>query len=99
MRGDWDGFVGVTGQIAEGWRQQSDGQQQYITANIGRSFGEDREVRLIVQGAYIHQEIPGALTLAQALDTPVMAAAANVANALSARLRLGPHDAVRRAGG
>ncbi|PZO40108.1 MAG: TonB-dependent receptor [Alphaproteobacteria bacterium] len=80
VRGDWDGFLGVTGTTAEGWRQNSDGQQQYVTANIGRSFGEDREARLIVQGAYIHQQIPGALTLAQALNTPVMAAPANVAN-------------------
>lgn len=79
-RGDWDAFVGVTGATAEGWREQSDGQQQYITANIGRSFGEDREARLIVQGAYIHQQIPGSLTLAQALDTPEMAAPANAAN-------------------
>ena len=101
VRGDWDGYLGVTGATAEGWRQNSDGQQQYITANIGRSFGEDREVRLIVQGAYVHQQIPGALTLAQALDTPVMAAAANVANdyqrdyvsartTLSTRWRLSP---------
>ncbi len=80
VRGDWDAFLGVTGATAEGWRQNSDGQQQYITANIGRSFGEDREARLIVQGAYIHQQIPGSLTLTQALNTPVMAAAANVAN-------------------
>ena len=101
VHGDWDGFIGVTGAVAEGWRQQSDGQQQYITANIGHSFGEDREARLIVQGAYIHQEIPGSLTLDQALNTPVMAAAANVANAnqrdyasvrttLSSRWRLSP---------
>lgn len=101
VRGDWDGFIGVTGATAEGWRQNSDGQQQYITANIGRSFGEDREARLIVQGAYIHQQIPGSLTLAQALNTPVMAAAANVANdyqrdyasvrtTLSTRWRLSP---------
>ncbi|MBB5746480.1 TonB-dependent receptor family protein [Brevundimonas variabilis] len=80
VRGDWDGFLGVTGTTAEGWRQNSDGQQQYVTANIGRSFGEDREARLIVQGAYIHQQIPGSLTLTQALNTPIMAAAANVAN-------------------
>lgn len=101
VRGDWDGFIGVTGAVAEGWRQNSDGQQQYVTANIGRTFGEDREARLIVQGAYVHQQIPGSLTLAQALDTPVMAAAANVANdyqrdyasvrtTLSTRWRLSP---------
>ena len=79
VRGDWDGYLGVTGATAEGWRQQSEGQQQYLTANIGRSLGDDREVRLTIQGAYIHQEIPGSLTLTQALNAPVMAAAANVA--------------------
>lgn len=101
VRGAWDGFIGVTGMTAEGWRQNSDGQQQYITANIGQSFGEDREARLIVQGAYIHQEIPGTLTLAQALNTPEMASTANLANnyqrdyasvrtTLSTRWRLSP---------
>lgn len=79
VRGDWDGYLGVTGATAEGWRQQSEGQQQYVTANIGRSLGDDREVRLTVQGAYIHQQIPGSVTLSQALNTPVAAAAANVA--------------------
>lgn len=80
VRGDWDGFIGVTGVTSDGWRQYSEGQQQYITLNLGRSLGEDREVRLIVQGAYIHQDIPGALTLTQALNTPVMATAVNLAN-------------------
>lgn len=101
VRGDWDGFLGVTGMTAEGWRDRSEGQQQYVTANLGHSFGEDREARLIVQGAYVHQDIPGSLTLNQALTTPRMAAAANVANSyqrdyasvrttLSTRWRLSP---------
>ncbi|AQR61345.1 TonB-dependent receptor [Brevundimonas sp. LM2] len=101
FHGDWDGFIGVTGATAEGWRRHSDGQQQYVTANIGRTFGQDREARLIVQGAYVHQQIPGSLTLDQALNTPVTAAAANVANdyqrdyasvrtTLSTRWRLSP---------
>lgn len=80
VHGDWDGFVGLTGATAGGWRDRSQGQQQYLTANLGRSFGEDREIRLIVQGASIHQDIPGSLTLSQALTTPTMAAPANVAN-------------------
>lgn len=80
VRGDWDGFIGVTGVTSDGWRQYSEGQQQYLTLNLGRRLGEDREVRLIVQGAYIHQDIPGSLTLTQALTTPVMAAPANLAN-------------------
>jgi len=101
LRGDWDGYVGVTGATAEGWRERSEGQQQYVTLNLGRSFGEDREARLIVQGAYVHQDIPGSLTLTQALTTPTIAAPANRANSyqrdyasvrttLSARWRLSP---------
>jgi iron complex outermembrane receptor protein len=81
VSGNWDGFLGMTGATAEGWRQNSEGQQQYVTANIGRSFGDDREARLIVQGAYIHQDIPGSLTLTQALATPVSASPVNAANA------------------
>jgi iron complex outermembrane recepter protein len=101
LRGDWDGYLGVTGVTAEGWRERSEGQQQYVTLNLGRSFGEDREARLIVQGAYIHQDIPGSLTLNQALTTPTVAATANRANSyqrdyasvrttLSTRWRLSP---------
>ncbi len=101
LRGDWDGYLGVTGVTAGGWRERSEGQQQYVTLNLGRSFGEDREARLIVQGAYIHQDIPGSLTLNQALTTPTVAATANRANSyqrdyasvrttLSTRWRLSP---------
>ena len=101
LHGDWDGFLGITGVTAKGWRERSEGQQQYVTLNLGRSFGEDREARLIVQGAYIHQDIPGSLTLSQALTTPTVAATANRANSyqrdyasvrttLSARWRLSP---------
>lgn len=61
--GDWDGFGAVTVQSVDGWRQQSAGQEQHASLNIGRRFGEDREVRLILSGGYVHQEIPGALTL------------------------------------
>jgi iron complex outermembrane recepter protein len=101
LRGDWDGYLGVTGVTADGWRERSEGQQQYVTLNLGRSFGGDREARLIVQGAYIHQDIPGSLTLNQALTTPTIAATANRANSyqrdyasvrttLSTRWRLSP---------
>jgi iron complex outermembrane receptor protein len=77
--GDWDVFAAATGQTADGWRDQSKGQQQYGSLNIGRRFGEDREVRLSVSGGYVHQEIPGSVTLDQALNTPTAANAANKA--------------------
>lgn len=47
VRGDWDGFAAVTGQSVDGWRRQSEGKSVHLSANIGRSFGQDREVRLL----------------------------------------------------
>jgi iron complex outermembrane receptor protein len=63
--GDWDVYAAATNQTGQGWRSQSQQNIQFGSLNIGRSFGEDREVRLIVNGSNINQEIPGALTLAQ----------------------------------
>ncbi len=79
--GDWDVFAAATGQKADGWRDQSNGQQQYGSLNIGRRFGEDREVRLYVSGGYVHQEIPGSLSLSDALTKPEAANATNKAMA------------------
>lgn len=78
--GDYDVFVAATAMQADGWRQQSEGQQQYASINLGRRFGEDREVRLLVSGGYIHQEIPGSLSLDQALTTPRLANPGNLTN-------------------
>lgn len=79
VSGDWDVFAAATAQQADGWRDQSRGQQQYGSLNIGRRLGEDREVRLYVSGGSVHQQIPGAVPLTQALDNPTAANAANTA--------------------
>lgn len=79
QNGAWDGFAAVTGQTADGWRDQSRGQSLHLSANIGRSFGQDREARLLISGGDIHQEIPGSLTLAQLRADPTQAAAASTA--------------------
>ncbi|MEQ1490895.1 MAG: TonB-dependent receptor [Terricaulis sp.] len=68
--GDWDGFAAVTAMQGDGFRDHAAQEQLRGTVNIGRSFGDDREVRLIVYGADIEQDVPGTLTLAQALATP-----------------------------
>jgi len=78
--GDWDVFVAGTNQRQQGWRPQSQQNIQFGSLNIGRSFGEDREVRLIVNGSNINQEIAGALNRAQILADPRQAAPANYAN-------------------
>jgi iron complex outermembrane receptor protein len=78
--GDWDVYVAGTNQKAQGWRSQSEQNIQFGTLNIGRSLGQDREVRLIVNGASIEQEIPGALTWTQFQADPRQPAPANYAN-------------------
>ena len=85
--GDDDVFVGATLLNADGWRQQSNSSAARLSANLGHSFGEDREVRLYLSGADLRQQIAGALTLAQALNTPTMAAAANLANNYGRNMR------------
>jgi iron complex outermembrane receptor protein len=78
--GPWDLHVAATNQTAQGWRPQSQQNVQFASFNLGRSFGEDREVRLIVNGSNINQEIPGALTWAQFRSDPRQPAPANYAN-------------------
>jgi iron complex outermembrane receptor protein len=101
VSGDWDGFAAVTAGHAQGWRGQSAGQDQHASLSLGRRFGEDQEVRLLVSGGYVHQEIPGSVTLAQALNDPQAANATNrtlnyqrdmgsVRGALQTRWRLTP---------
>jgi iron complex outermembrane recepter protein len=75
--GDGDVYAALTNQTAQGWRPQSQQNIQFGSLNVGRSFGEDREVRLIVNGSNINQEIPGALTWSQFQANPRQAAAAN----------------------
>lgn len=77
--GDWDLWAGATVMAAEGWRDHSAQSSQRLSLNLGRRFGEDREVRLLLSAADIQNEIPGALELNDALTRPTMAAPANVA--------------------
>ena len=44
-RGDWDVFAAATGQVADGWRDQSQTRDQHGSLSIGRALGQDREVR------------------------------------------------------
>ena len=78
--GDWDVLAAATNQRAQGYRAQTQQNIQFGTLNIGRSFGEEREVRLIVNGANIAQEIPGVLTRAQFDANPRQPTAGNSAN-------------------
>jgi len=78
--GDWDVYAALTNQTAQGWRPQSQQNIQFGSLNVGRSFGEGREVRFIVNGSNINQEIPGVLTWSQFQANPRQATAANYGN-------------------
>lgn len=82
--GAWDGFAAVTGQSQDGWRAQSEGDWQFASTNFGYTFGEDQEVRAYLSGGYIHQQIPGSLSLDQALNAPDLANPGNVGNGVTA---------------
>ena len=75
--GEWDVYAAATNQTGQGWRSQSQQNIQFGSLNIGRAFGEDREVRVIVNGSNINQEIPGSLTLAQFQTDPRQTAVGN----------------------
>ncbi|MBO9558166.1 MAG: TonB-dependent receptor [Caulobacter sp.] len=74
---DWDVYAAATNQTSQGWRSQSQQNIQFGSLNVGRAFGQDREVRFIVNGSNVNQEIPGALTLAQFQADPRQTAVAN----------------------
>ena len=78
--GAWDVFAAATNQTGQGYRPQSQQNLQFGALNVGRSFGNDREVRLIINGWNINQEIPGSLTLAQFNANPRQPAPGNYAN-------------------
>lgn len=78
VMGAWDGFAAVTGYKSNGWRQQSEGDWQFGSTNVGYTFGDEQEVRAYVSGGYVHQQIPGTVSLASALNTPELGNPGNI---------------------
>lgn len=78
--GDFDVYAAIRSLSADGYRTHSEQAQTRGTINLGYRFGEAREVRLIVYGADINQEVPGTLSLDDALNHPRRAGAGVVAN-------------------
>jgi iron complex outermembrane receptor protein len=78
--GNWDIYAAGSGLTSEGYRDHSKQSQGRGTLNVGYSFGEDREIRAIGYYADIKQEVPGTLSLADALTTPRQAGAGVIAN-------------------
>lgn len=82
-----DVFLGATVIGADGWRDQSGQTATHLSASYARTFGERAQVRLSITGHNVDQEIPGALDLDQALNTPRAAAAANRAGDYQRNMR------------
>ncbi len=78
--GDWDLYASLAGLQTDGYREHSTQEQVRGTLNVGRSFGEDRDVRMILYRADIDQDVPGTLSLSDALDHPQRAGAGVVEN-------------------
>jgi iron complex outermembrane receptor protein len=74
-----DVLVAATGQQQRGFRAQSEQSNGRLYLNAGWRWSARAETRFSLLGADINQEIPGALTLNQALSTPENANAANIA--------------------
>ncbi|MCC6919570.1 MAG: TonB-dependent receptor [Alphaproteobacteria bacterium] len=75
-----DAYGLVDGLVSEGYRTHGGQEQVRGTLNVGYSLGEEREIRLVVYGAEIRQDVPGTLSLSDALYHPRRAGAGVVAN-------------------
>lgn len=77
--GQADMFTALTLAKAEGWRQQSESKALRLSSNVGYKFNDTAETRVYLSYNAINNDLPGTLTMAQALNTPKMGAAANIA--------------------
>lgn len=84
----WDAFAAISALETEGYRDHSEQSHARLTANLGRTFGEDREMRLMVQVADVQQSLPAMLSLEQALETPRYTPPHNIAQDYSQDQRL-----------
>lgn len=77
--GKIDALIAGTWQRQDGFRDHSQQRNERLYANFGVDWNETVETRFGVYVNDIDQEIPGAVSLADALDNPRVAAPANVA--------------------
>lgn len=73
-----DAFAALSANDVDGFRNHEKEESIRFSGNIGHRFSERAETRFYVLSNIVDQELPGTLTLQQALDTPEMAAPINV---------------------
>lgn len=70
VSGNTDYFITGTWQEADGFRDHSEGESFRGSANVGFKIAPDLETRFYVNANHIRQDIPGAVTRANALNNP-----------------------------
>jgi iron complex outermembrane receptor protein len=76
--GDWDALAGATVLHSDGYRQHSRGQYGQFNANLGYRITPNAETRFYAGAHMVRQQLPGTLSLSDALERPRIAATAAV---------------------
>ena len=74
-----DGYLGITSARQEGFRAHSRQENTRVFGNAGFRISDDLDARVYLTRVDTRSELPGNLTLAEALDEPTLAAPASVA--------------------
>ncbi|SDB57134.1 TonB-dependent receptor family protein [Belnapia rosea] len=74
--GEWDALAAGSVTHSDGWRQHSRSQYEQFNANLGYRLNDRVETRFYAGAYIVRQQLPGSLTLADALNRPQAAAAA-----------------------
>lgn len=77
---DVDGAATVTASASDGFRQQSAQDKLRFNGNLGLRLASKLETRFYVSANRLDQEVPGTITLSDALTRPRIVPAINVAN-------------------
>ena len=74
-----DGYLAITGDASDGDRGHATRRSLRLNGNVGLKLAEGVETRFYGSANHIRQELPGALTRAQALATPALSLPGNYA--------------------
>lgn len=77
--GAGDGYLAITGDASDGDRGHATRRSLRLNGNVGLKLAEGVETRFYGSANHIRQELPGALTRAQALMTPALSLPGNYA--------------------
>jgi iron complex outermembrane recepter protein len=77
---DFDFYAAATGTTSNGYRDQSDTENGRLSGNIGYRFNERLETRFYAAYNNINQEVPGTLSLQDALNSARSAPTVNKTN-------------------